>query len=147
MPVPLIEPGFAARGERLGHGAETAVAGAELADGGGERRGIEIGPHAGREDQLGIGAFPEEEIAETALTSSADEEVDGRTKGVVERFAGKCGDAARGGEEGGAAGIIDGNAQPEARAGGCSAFDLADGVAKRIAQAVAAADDFEANVV
>src|ERR1035441_7986256 len=72
MPVPLIEPGFAARGERLGHGAETAVAGAELADGGGERRGIEIGPHAGREDQLGIGAFPEEEIAETALTASAD---------------------------------------------------------------------------
>src|ERR1035438_1036579 len=81
MPVPLIEPGFAARGERLGHGAETAVAGAELADGGGERRGIEIGPHAGREDQLGIGAFPEEEIAETALTASADEEVDGRTEG------------------------------------------------------------------
>src|ERR1039458_1954722 len=78
MPVPLIEPGFAARGERLGHGAETAVAGAELADGGGERRGIEIGPHAGREDQLGIGAFPEEEIAETALTASADEEGAGR---------------------------------------------------------------------
>jgi hypothetical protein len=35
----------------------------------------EGGPHAGREDQFGVGAFPQQEVAEALFAAGADEQV------------------------------------------------------------------------
>src|SRR5579875_992912 len=56
--------------------AVAAVAPAELGDGAGELGGIELGPHARREVQLGIGGFPEHEIAESLFAAGADQKID-----------------------------------------------------------------------
>ena len=44
----------------------------------------EIGPEGVDEDELGVGAFPEHEVAETPLTAAPDQEID--LTGAVDRM-------------------------------------------------------------
>ena len=64
--------------------AEAAVAAPEIPQRRAEVVGIELGPHAGGEEQLRIGAFPEQEIAQPLFSAGADEKIDGM--GGSERF-------------------------------------------------------------
>ena len=53
----------------------------EVVEGRGQIGGGEVRPHARHEPELGIGAFPEEEIAQALLASGADQDVDVRSLG------------------------------------------------------------------
>src|SRR5271157_6189772 len=128
----------------LRHSPEAALAAVEFADGGPEVGAVEIGPHAAGEDQLGVGAFPQQEVAETLLAAGADEEIDRRAERSVEGFTGELGRMAGGGEDGVAAGVVDGDTQAEVGSGGGFGFGAGDAVAQRGVEAVAAADHFEA---
>jgi len=50
--------------------------GMELGDSGFQVGGVEVRPHPRGEDQLGVGAFPEQKIAEALLAAGTDQEVD-----------------------------------------------------------------------
>jgi hypothetical protein len=55
-----------------------------------EVHGVELGPHARRENQFGVGAFPEQEVAEALLAAGADEQVHrvGSTEELLEALRG-----------------------------------------------------------
>ena len=99
--------------------AEPAFAPVERAERFCEVVGLEFRPHPLGEVQLGIGAFPEQEIGQPLLAAGADDEVDvaqvwfaGDQLGEV--LAGEMrevGGAGRGIEDGVARGIIDCDAQ------------------------------------
>src|SRR5207247_2451316 len=70
----------AGKGER----AEAAVARVEVVEGHGQVGGGKVRPHARHKAELGIGTFPEQEIAEALLASRANEQVDvGRARPAV----------------------------------------------------------------
>src|SRR5579883_1592548 len=77
-PLGLLQPCLAKAQPRLRYAAEAALAGAELAHGGGEIGGAEIGPHGPGENQFRVRTLPQQKIAETALAAGADQQVDGR---------------------------------------------------------------------
>ena len=132
--------GTASAGGGFGEAAEAAFAAAKIFYGVGEIGGVEFGPHARREKQFGVGAFPEHEIAEAAVAAGADQQVH------VERGAAGVGDFAEalgefalgnfeagehpagGAKDGVARGIIDGDAQFEGAAGGGEPFSGVDGL-------------------
>lgn len=62
---------------RDGHrdAAKTPIARMEIADSALQIGGVEIGPHALGEMQFGVGAFPEEKIAEPLLSSGANQQI------------------------------------------------------------------------
>src|SRR6185503_378556 len=41
-----------------------------------ERLGTEVGPHDGQEDELGVGGFEQQEIADAGFATGADQEID-----------------------------------------------------------------------
>ena len=59
----------------------------ELAHGGGQIRRPEIRPHHASKHQLGIGALPQQEVAEPPLAAGADQQIDGRPERFPERVA------------------------------------------------------------
>ena len=84
---------------------------------GGEVDGVEIGPHGAGEDELGVGAFPEEKVAEAPLAAGADQEIHGRGPGALARdVAGEFAHAAGGGQDGVARGVVDCDAEAQAAA-------------------------------
>src|SRR4051812_41473562 len=56
--------------------ADPPLAGLELGDGGEERSVAEVGPEHVGEDELGVGALPEEEVRDPALAARAHEQVE-----------------------------------------------------------------------
>src|ERR1700682_2635988 len=128
--------------------AKAAVAGAELGDSGVQVRGVEVRPHARGEDQLGVGGFPEQKIAEALLAAGSNDQVDFGPEQCGEIVA-RCimGKAARGFEDGIAAGIIDGESEMQARAGGGGRFGAFDDGEEQARKTVAAADDGDAHTV
>ena len=144
-------------GSGFGEAAETAFAAAKIFYRSGEVGGIEFRPHARREQQLRVGAFPEHEVAEAAVATGADQQVhvQSGTAGVgdfTEAFrkfalrnfqAGKH--PAGGAEDGVARGVIYGDAQFEGAAGGSKLFGSFDGLRERRGDAVATADHAQAD--
>src|SRR5262245_15252350 len=63
--------------------AEAAIAARELAQCRGEGRLVEVGPVGIDEYELGISAFPQQEVAQPAFTARADQQVDGRVSLAV----------------------------------------------------------------
>src|SRR5687768_5565046 len=63
-------------GSRLEHRSEPTLARAEILYGLGQVWRGEFRPHAAREVELGVGAFPQQEITQTLLTAGADQEID-----------------------------------------------------------------------
>src|SRR5260370_18155845 len=59
----------------LRQGAEAAVPAAELRDRGREIVAVEVGPHAGGEEELGVRALPQEKGAQSLLASGADHQI------------------------------------------------------------------------
>ena len=59
----------------LGQPAEAAFAASEFLHGGCQIGGIKFRPHAGREKQFGVGRFPQHEIAQAMIASSANQQV------------------------------------------------------------------------
>ena len=143
----LVQPGFLAIRDGRRNGAKAAIAPAEFAHRGGQIALAEIGPQTRREDQLGIGALPEQEIAEAAFAAGANQQVDRRTESALQGFARQTGDAAGRREDGVAAGIVERNPQAEAMPARRRLFRLSDGPLQRGAQAIAAADDFQPDAV
>ena len=68
LPNPLVVP--SADFETIW---KASVAALEVLDGGGEIGAVEVGPEAGSEVEFGVGAFPKQEVAQTALAAGADE--------------------------------------------------------------------------
>src|SRR2546428_177552 len=56
--------------------SETTLASAELLDRARQLGGVEVGPQHAREDELGVGALPQQEVGHALLAAAADEEVD-----------------------------------------------------------------------
>ena len=129
-------------------GAEAALAAAEVADGGGQVDASKSGHMVRGEDQFGVGAFPEQKVAQAALAAGADQQVDGRARGRAPGHRGKVpavrAAAARMASR---AGVVDGDAQPQAVAPGGGRFGPADRGAELRIQAVAAADHFQADAL
>src|ERR1017187_8772542 len=121
-------------------GAEAAVAPVEFAHRGGQIRLAEIGPHARRENQFRVGAFPQQEIAETPFSAGANQHVDRRAEGPPQRLARKADGASGGRQNGIAAGIIEGNAQPQPAPPGSGCLSLCDGLPQRGVQTIAPPD-------
>src|SRR5690606_11934780 len=72
-------------GRRLPQPPEAPLAPAETGDGPGEHLAGDVGPAFLQEEELGVGALPEEEVAEPLLAGRADQEVHRRrADGVVE---------------------------------------------------------------
>src|ERR1700722_2799265 len=63
----LIEPGLMAHRLGVRNAAEPPLPSAEFANGGAQIVAIEVRAHAPRKDQFGIGAFPEQKVAEALL--------------------------------------------------------------------------------
>ena len=59
-----------------GDRAEAAFAVVEVAERGGKVGLIEVGPHAGCEDEFRVCRFPEQEIGDALLSARSDEQVD-----------------------------------------------------------------------
>src|SRR5215203_6009484 len=57
------------------HRPEPPLPAAEVAHGVGQVGAAEVGPHAVGEDQLGVGALPEQEVREPLLAAGADQQV------------------------------------------------------------------------
>jgi len=93
----------------------------------------EIGPHDLREVQLRVSAFPQQEVGEALLTAGADQQVHVREDAAVrDRRARR---------------VVDGEAEPEPRAGGGGVLGGADGGHERGGEPIAPPDDFEADAV
>src|SRR5262245_53124097 len=60
---------------RFRNSPKTPLARVEFGYGVLQIRPPEIGPHLGGEQQLGIGAFPQQEIAQTLLAAGADQQI------------------------------------------------------------------------
>ena len=76
-----------AQGLRLvrgGQRAEAALPAVELTHRDLEVRRAEVGPHGRREVQLGVGAFPQQEIGQPLIAAGADDDVIGRDVPVQE---------------------------------------------------------------
>ena len=75
------------KGTRLrlagGKAAEAPLAMVKGMHGRGEIRRAEVGPHAGREDELRVRAFPQQEVAEALLAAGAHEEIDVQRRGAA----------------------------------------------------------------
>lgn len=128
------------------HGAEAAGTGGVVGQREVEFGGAEIGPLHGREVELGLRAFPEQEIGEAAVAAGADEEID--VLGAQPLGQGFGGEAVcRGGEDGVAGGIVDGDAQVQALAAGGGALGRADGAGKAEGDAIAPAEYGDADAV
>ena len=65
----------ASAGGGFGEAAEAAFAAAKIFHGGGQIGGIEFRPHARREKQFRVGAFPQHEIAEAAVAAGANQQI------------------------------------------------------------------------
>jgi hypothetical protein len=131
--------------------AAGAFAAVELVQGGAEIGDGEIGPAFGQENEFGEGALPEEEVGEALLASGADEQIDFRrapsvdfredpAEGVGREFGGFI-EFARGVEDGLTSGVVDGQADVEARATHGDRFGVGDDLAESCGNAVAATDD------
>src|SRR6185437_1388316 len=141
----------------FGDAAEAAVAGEEVVEGFGEVFGLKFGPHAGREEKFGVGAFPEKEIAEAAFASGADEQVDVRNRSTgigdfaetAAKFALRDFEAgqhpAGGAKNGVTRRIVNGDAKIERVAVSGDALGFMDGFGERARNAVAASDDAHAD--
>src|SRR5690348_1087874 len=141
----------------FGDAAEAAVAGEEIVEGFCEVFGLKIGPHAGREEKLGVGAFPEEEIAEAAFASGADEQIDVRNRSAgigdfaeaAAKFALRDFEAGKhpaGGTKNGVTRrVVNGDAKIERVAVSGDALGFVDGLGERARNAVAASDDAHAD--
>src|SRR5580704_2155019 len=142
---------------RLDDAAEAALPARELSEGVRESCGIEIRPQAVNEVQLGIGALPQEKIAQAALAAAADEQIDLRCRGlrmlslsqeaqvlrgILERDVAQ---AAPGLDEHLATRVVDGEAQVQPRALRSQAFAMLDLPEQRLAQAVAPANHVQAD--
>jgi hypothetical protein len=66
-------------GGGFGNTAEAALATEEILYGGGEISGFEFRPHARREKQFRVSAFPKHEIAQAALAAGANQQVNVRS--------------------------------------------------------------------
>jgi hypothetical protein len=60
----------------------------EIGDCAGQRLGIEIRPHRVAEPQLGIGAFPQQEVGQALLAAGADQEIDRAGGGIAGKRVG-----------------------------------------------------------
>jgi len=129
----------------------------EFVDRGPEVVDREIGPTFGEKDEFGEGAFPKKEVGEALLAPGTDEEVDVSGpaaqhfgEDAAERFLGEFGDfveAAGGAVDGVARGIVDGKAQMQAGSMSGGGFGVDNGLAEGGGDAVAAADDAEADAL
>src|SRR4029077_14570760 len=103
--------------------AESPLAPAELRERGAEIARAELGPRPRREDQLGVGALPEQEVAQALLPAGPNQEVDvgrGRAPGDLAQPTGerrarrlRARAAPSGLGEGVAGGVVDGQAEGE----------------------------------
>src|SRR5262245_39775049 len=64
--------------------AEAALARVEVGDAGAQMRGAEVRPHRVGENELGVGALPEQKIREPLLAAGADQEIDVAAGAVTE---------------------------------------------------------------
>src|SRR5262249_41066872 len=76
VPVLPVAPLSGSARDLRGNGAEATLAHLELCERAQELLLGELRPHAPREVELGVRAFPEEEIAEALFAAGADEEID-----------------------------------------------------------------------
>ncbi len=95
------------------------------------------------EDQLGVGALPQQEIAEAAFSSGADQQVDRRAQRLSQRFERGRAQPPHRFDDGIPRGIIHGQSQAEAAAGGGSFLGGGNRRPQRAIQPVAAADHFQ----
>src|SRR5206468_8558311 len=86
----------------LAEAAEAPLAAAEILQRASEIGAVEVGPHLRGEDELGVGALPQQEVRESLLAAGADQQVD-----VGQQLAVRDGGAGR---------VVDGDAQGERRA-------------------------------
>src|SRR5690242_21714011 len=84
------------RSPRLGQDAEAAVPAVEVGDGGGQVVAVEVRPQPGREEELGVRALPQEEIAEPLLTAGADQQIHVRGPAALQLTEPACEGLARG---------------------------------------------------
>jgi len=76
-------PGRRLDGDRARHRSEPSLPAMELAHGLGEVALLEVRPHAVGEDQLGVGALPEQEVRESLLAAGTDQQIDVRHRPAV----------------------------------------------------------------
>src|SRR3989338_2715427 len=129
---------------------EAALAPVELLERRPELGHGKIRPQGRGEVKLGVGALPEQEVAQAQLAAGAEEEVD--VGGAAGDKPGEIGrrvavEAARGLDDGLARGGIDGQAQGEIRAPGGGGLGDGDGFAQFRRQPVASADHRQASAV
>jgi hypothetical protein len=141
----------------FGEAAEAAFAAAKVFHGVGQVGGFEFGPHARGEEKFGVGAFPKHEVAEATVAAGADEQVHIESGAAgVRDFAEALGEfalrnfearnhPAGGAQDGFSRGIIHGDAQFESAAGGREFFRGVNGFGERGRDAVAPADDAQAD--
>ena len=67
--------GCLAGGSGFGQASEAPLAAEKILDGGLEIGRVEFGPHSRREQQLGVGAFPQHEIAQPPLAARANQKI------------------------------------------------------------------------
>src|SRR5579872_6905917 len=84
-----VEPRLLPPRQRRRKGAESPFTTEKLAHRPRQVVRAEVRPHARRENQFGIGALPEQKVAETMFATGADEQVDRGTERAFERLAGE----------------------------------------------------------
>ena len=118
----------------------------------------EFGPHPVGEPELGVGAFPQQEIRQPLFPAGADQQIDLRRAVVVlarlgdeaaERAGRRRGGAehARGVDDGLARGVVERDPEPELLSRGGGGFGGGDVVDELRRQSIAASDDGEPDVV
>jgi hypothetical protein len=147
--------GLAGDGAGVREGTASAFAVVEFVKGRLEIGWGEIGPALGDKHEFCEGALPEQEVGEALLPASPDEKVDVRgtaaedlgedgAKGLLGEFSDLI-EAAGSGVDGVARGVVDREAEVEARPAGGGGFRIGDGLSKCGGKAIPAADDAEAD--
>src|SRR5215510_13698862 len=133
LSVIIRAPRSGSAGGGFGEAPEAAVAGVIPGDGGRELGGAEVGPHRVGEVQLGVGAFPQQEVRQALLAAAADQQVDvGKQVAGLDRVA---------------RGVVDREAQLEAGAAPRAPFRGGDRVDQRSRETVAPSHDAQADAV
>src|SRR5882672_5749933 len=145
------------RGAGKGERSEAPVARVEVVEGRGQIGGGEVRPHGRHEAELGIGAFPEEEIAQALLASGADEQVDvgrarpavglaeARGEGLARLGSGEA--PPRGAQDHVARRVVHGQTEVEAARARRLALGAGDRGPEGEGEAVAAPDEREADIM